>query len=148
MKKLVSLAAILILCSVACTKRTEREVSNTETTETTTVAVDTSAVDTAAVATATDAAKDAARDAAHQTGTAMEINASYPRLDLSDVNARHAHDAGVMISINTDAHSTGELGLMPFGIDVARRAWLTPNDVINCMSLASLKKFLAAKRGR
>jgi DNA polymerase (family 10) len=86
--------------------------------------------------------------AAAETGTAMEINASYPRLDLSDINARHAHDAGVMISINTDAHSTGELGLMPFGIDVARRAWLTPKDVINCMSFANLKKFLAAKRAR
>ena len=86
--------------------------------------------------------------AAAETGTAMEINASYPRLDLSDVNARNANEAGVMISINTDAHSTGEFYLMPFGIDVARRAWLTPKDVINCMSLPTLKKFLAAKRGR
>ncbi|MGB7159107.1 MAG: DNA polymerase/3'-5' exonuclease PolX [Tepidisphaeraceae bacterium] len=86
--------------------------------------------------------------AAAETGTALEINASYPRLDLNDVNARNAHDAGVMISINTDAHSTGEFQLMPYGIDVARRAWLTPKDVINCMPLAGLKKFLAAKRGR
>jgi DNA polymerase (family 10) len=86
--------------------------------------------------------------AAAETGTAMEINASYPRLDLSDVNAKNAKEAGVMISINTDAHSTGEFYLMPFGIDVARRAWLTPKDVINCMPLPALKKFLAAKRGR
>ena len=86
--------------------------------------------------------------AAAETGTAMEINASYPRLDLSDVNAKNAKEAGVMISINTDAHSTGEFYLMPFGIDVARRAWLMPKDVLNCMSLPSLKKFLAAKRGR
>jgi DNA polymerase (family X) len=86
--------------------------------------------------------------AAAETGTAMEINASYPRLDLSDVNAKNAKEAGVMISINTDAHSTGEFYLMPFGIDVARRAWLTPKDVINCMSLPALKRFLAAKRGR
>lgn len=86
--------------------------------------------------------------AAAETGTAMEINASYPRLDLNDVNARNAREAGVMISINTDAHSTGEFLLMPFGIDVARRAWLTPADVLNCLPLAGLKKFLAAKRGR
>jgi DNA polymerase (family X) len=86
--------------------------------------------------------------AAAETGTAMEINASYPRLDLSDVNAKNAKEAGVMISINTDAHSTGEFYLMPFGIDVARRAWLTPKDVLNCMSLPALKRFLAAKRGR
>ena len=86
--------------------------------------------------------------AAADTGTALEINASYPRLDLSDVNARNAHDAGVMISINTDAHSTGEFHLMPFGIDVARRAWLASKDVINCMPLVTLRKFLAAKRAR
>lgn len=86
--------------------------------------------------------------AAAETGTAMEINASYPRLDLNDVNTKNARQAGVIISINTDAHSTGELLLMPFGIDVARRAWLTSKDVINCMPLAALKKFLVTKRGR
>ena len=64
MKKIAPLAAILVLlCSVACQQRTEREVSATETTETTTIS--TATVDTAA-------AKDAAKDAAHETGTAME----------------------------------------------------------------------------
>lgn len=63
MKKLTILAAIAIL-SVACVQKTEREVGNTQTTETTTVTT-TATVDTAAV-------EDAARDAAHKTGTAME----------------------------------------------------------------------------
>ena len=62
MKKLCALVAILILC-VACQQKTEREVSPTETTETTTVS--TATVDTAA-------AEDGAREAAHETGTALE----------------------------------------------------------------------------
>src|SRR6185436_8515366 len=78
--------------------------------------------------------------AAAANGTAMEINASYPRLDLNEHNARAAAEAGVMISINTDSHSTGEFEQMPFGINVARRAWLTKAHVINCMTLSELQK--------
>lgn len=63
MKKIIALAAILVLSTVACQQNTEREVSATSTTETTTV--ETATVDTAA-------ATDAAKDAAHETGTAME----------------------------------------------------------------------------
>ncbi len=85
---------------------------------------------------------------AAETGTAMEINASYPRLDLDELNARAARDAGVKLSINCDAHSTNELELMPFGINVARRAWLTKDDVINCLELPGLLKFVKAKRGQ
>jgi DNA polymerase (family X) len=86
--------------------------------------------------------------AAAANGTAMEINASYPRLDLDELCARQARDAGVKLSINCDAHSTAELDLMPFGINVARRAWLTRDDVINCLEPTALLKFIAAKRGR
>jgi DNA polymerase (family 10) len=82
------------------------------------------------------------------SGTCLEINASYPRLDLDDTNARHAAEAGVMISIDTDAHSTGELDLIPYGISVARRAWLTPARVLNCQPLAAIRKFVKAKRDR
>ena len=79
-------------------------------------------------------------------GTAMEINAGYPRLDLNEVNARAAVAAGVMLSINTDAHSTAGLGGMHYGINVARRAWVTKASVINCMTVAKLEAFIAAKR--
>lgn len=82
------------------------------------------------------------------TGTALEINASYPRLDLDEFNARHAAEAGVMLSIDTDAHSTGEFGLIPYGINVARRAWLTAQNVLNCQKLSDVKKFIKAKRDR
>jgi DNA polymerase (family 10) len=79
-------------------------------------------------------------------GVAMEINAGYPRLDLNDLQARAAIAAGVMLSINTDAHSTGELDAMVYGVNVARRAWASSANVINCMSWAGLQKFLLRKK--
>ncbi len=85
--------------------------------------------------------------AAAQTGTALEINANYARLDLSDVHARAAIEAGCLLSINTDAHSVAELsGQLAGGLGVARRAWATKKDVINCMTVAQLRKFVAKKR--
>jgi DNA polymerase (family 10) len=83
---------------------------------------------------------------AARNGTAMEINAGYPRLDLNDVNARAAIQAGVMLSINTDAHSPQGFGEMPNGIGVARRAWVGKKSVINCMTVEQLEAFFAAKR--
>jgi DNA polymerase (family 10) len=84
--------------------------------------------------------------AAAATGTALEINASYPRLDLNDVNARGAIDAGCMLAIDTDAHSTGEFDSISWGISVARRAWATKSHVINCMNFSALMKFISKKR--
>jgi DNA polymerase (family X) len=84
--------------------------------------------------------------AAAATGTALEINASYPRLDLSDAHARAALLAGCKLSINTDAHSPDELDQMVFGVGVARRAWAKKGDVINCMTADALKGFIAKKR--
>lgn len=84
--------------------------------------------------------------AASANGTALEINAGYPRLDLSDIHARAAIDAGCYLSIDTDAHSTPELGMLSFGIDVARRAWVTPTRVINCLPFAKLQQFIKRKR--
>ena len=85
--------------------------------------------------------------AAAANGTALEINAGYPRLDLNDVNSRGALESGCTLAIDTDAHSTDELSSLPFGIDVARRAWATPQRVLNCMSLKDLRQFIARKRG-
>ena len=86
--------------------------------------------------------------AAADSGTALEINAGYPRLDLNDVHARMALEAGAMLAIDTDAHNTADLSGMTLGLDVARRAWATPDRVINCLTPAALKKFLARKRDR
>ncbi len=85
-------------------------------------------------------------EAASRTGTALEINAGYPRLDLTDTIARAAIDAGCMLSINTDAHSVEGFDWMFFGIQVARRAWATPANVINCMNYKSLQQFIDRKR--
>ena len=84
--------------------------------------------------------------AAADTGTALEINAAYPRLDLNDTNAHGALRAGVKLSINTDAHSTKGFAQMKFGIFVAQRAWATADNVINCMTLAKLGEFANKKR--
>jgi len=51
-----------------------------------------------------------------------------------------------MLSINTDAHSPIELEMMEYGINVARRAWATRKNVINCMGWEELRKFIARKR--
>lgn len=84
--------------------------------------------------------------AAAATGTALEINSAYPRLDLNDVQARAALAARVKLSIDTDAHSTEGLDQMRLGVFVARRAWASSRDAINCMTLAKLQEFIARKR--
>ena len=80
---------------------------------------------------------------AAKNGKVLEINSFYARLDLSDIWARRAAEAGVRIVINTDAHSTADLDWMRYGVLTARRAWLTKKDVINTLPLARLLKLLA-----
>jgi DNA polymerase (family 10) len=84
--------------------------------------------------------------AAATTGTALEINAGWPRLDLNEHNARAAIQAGVKLSIDTDAHSVDAFEEMAYGVNVARRAWATKKDVINCMAWDELNGFIARKR--
>jgi DNA polymerase (family 10) len=79
-------------------------------------------------------------------GTALEINAGYPRLDLDETHARGAIEAGVMLSIDTDAHSPEGFGGIGYGIGVARRAWVTAAHVINCLDWMQLLAFLSRKR--
>ncbi len=81
-----------------------------------------------------------------RTGTALEINASPQRLDLPSDHIRAARDAGVKFAIDSDAHSTADLGNMPYGIGTAQRGWLTPDDVINTWPLGKLRAFLAKGR--
>jgi DNA polymerase (family 10) len=81
-------------------------------------------------------------EAAAGCGTILEINASPDRLDLNDLNARKAKEKGIKIAINTDAHDLKRMDEMPYGVSVARRAWLGPGDVINTMPVEELMKFL------
>jgi DNA polymerase (family X) len=77
--------------------------------------------------------------AAARTGTMLEINANPNRRDLSDVHARAAVLAGVSIVINSDAHRTGTLANMRWGVATARRAWLQGQDVVNTRSWPDLQ---------
>ncbi len=86
---------------------------------------------------------DAVFDACVANGVAVEINASPERLDLNDVHVLAARHKGVTVSIGTDAHSTRHLGFMHFGVDQARRAWLTADAVLNTRSLDDVRRFLA-----
>jgi DNA polymerase (family 10) len=70
-------------------------------------------------------------EAAARTGTMLEINANPARRDLSDVHARAAARAGVLILIDSDAHRTATLQNMRWGVATARRAWLRKEDVAN-----------------
>ncbi|HEY8291259.1 MAG TPA: helix-hairpin-helix domain-containing protein [Thermomicrobiales bacterium] len=75
---------------------------------------------------------DAVIGEAVRTETSLEINADYHRLDLDAPHAKRAADAGVILTINSDAHSPAGLGNMIFGVMTARRAWLTPHHILNC----------------
>ena len=68
---------------------------------------------------------------AAETGTALEINSQPDRLDMRDTHARLAGEAGVLVPVTTDAHSTGALAYAVLGIGQARRAWLTSEQVLN-----------------
>ena len=80
--------------------------------------------------------------AAHDLGCYLEINAEPDRLDLNDIHAHAAKSKGVKVAVSTDAHSVNGFQYMRFGIDQARRGWLTADDVINTRSLAKLRKLL------
>jgi DNA polymerase (family X) len=77
---------------------------------------------------------------AHETRTALEINSQPDRLDMRDTHARLAGEAGVLIPITTDAHSTSALGYAELGVGLARRAWLTKAQVLNTRSWAQIEK--------
>ena len=82
-------------------------------------------------------------DAAARTGTVLEINSAPDRRDLDDINARAAHDAGVRITINSDAHGVERLMHTRWGVATARRAWLTKDDIANTVpweEFAALRK--------
>jgi DNA polymerase (family 10) len=70
-------------------------------------------------------------EAAARTGTMIEINAAPDRRDMNEIHARAAAAAGVMVLIDSDAHSARNFELLRYGIATARRAWLTPAQVAN-----------------
>lgn len=85
-------------------------------------------------------------DAAAEHGTCVEINADPKRLDVDWKNARYAAEKGVLVPINPDAHSTAALGNVVWGVNVARKAWLTAPQVLNTWDLDALEEFLAERK--
>ena len=85
---------------------------------------------------------EAVLQAARDTGTALEINASPERLDLRDTHAYRARELGVPLAINTDSHHHTHLDKRRFGVAVARRAWCQPEDILNTMSREDFLEFI------
>ncbi|OAK68298.1 DNA polymerase/3'-5' exonuclease PolX [Lederbergia galactosidilytica] len=79
---------------------------------------------------------------AKQTNTALELNANPARLDLSAKHIRMAHEAGVKIAINTDAHNKENLEYMKVGLASGRKGWLSASSVLNVWPLEKLREFL------
>jgi DNA polymerase (family 10) len=78
-------------------------------------------------------------------GVHLELNAHPERLDLIDTHCRMAKDEGVLVSVNSDAHSALEFDNLKFGIGQARRGWLEKADVLNTRSLTDVKRLLARR---
>ncbi|UCF04248.1 MAG: DNA polymerase/3'-5' exonuclease PolX [bacterium] len=86
-------------------------------------------------------------DAAAETDTAIEINAHPMRLDLNAATARMTAEAGVMISIGTDAHNPAlEMRYMRYGVYTARRGWLSKEQILNTKTVTQLLRSLHHKR--
>jgi DNA polymerase (family 10) len=87
-------------------------------------------------------------DACAASGTAVELNASPARLDLSEAHLRLAKERGVLVSIAADAHAPEELAYLEHGVALARRAGLTADDVLNSRSAAEVRAFVQQRRAK
>lgn len=79
---------------------------------------------------------------ARERGCFLEVNAHPVRLDLTDTDCQIAKEEGVLLSVNSDAHSVMDLGNLRYGIGQARRGWLEKKDVLNTRSLQALRPLL------
>ncbi len=84
---------------------------------------------------------------ARERGCFLELNANPKRLDLTDIYCQMAKSEGVLVSINSDAHSIDAYNDLEFGVGQARRGWLEKKDVLNTRSLAQVRKLLKLTMG-
>jgi DNA polymerase (family 10) len=91
---------------------------------------------------------EAVLQAAAKSGVALEINANPARLDLDDIYAFRALELGCLLAINSDAHQPANFDLAHFGVGIARRAWATPDKVINAWPVEKLLHWLDARGHR
>jgi len=85
---------------------------------------------------------------AASVGVAIEINSQPDRLDLNDVWARRAKELGCRLVINSDAPSPGDFANLRYGVAVARRGWLSRENVLNTLPLAKVKAEARRKRAK
>ena len=86
-------------------------------------------------------------DAASEEGVAIEVNAHPHRLDLDPVGLRRGLTRGLKTAIDPDAHETGGLMDVAYGVDTARRGGCTAADVLNTKTLPELVAWLQDRRG-
>lgn len=79
---------------------------------------------------------------AKQRGCFLELDSQPERLDLLDSHCQSAKEEGVLVSVNSDAHSTFDFANLGYGIGQARRGWLEKDDVLNTRSLGAVRKLL------
>jgi DNA polymerase (family X) len=89
---------------------------------------------------------DAVIDAAAEHGVCIEINAHPSRLDLDWRYLRRARDKGMKIPVDSDAHSIDGLDVVQYGINIARKGWLRPTDVLNTLSTGAILAYFRARR--
>lgn len=87
-------------------------------------------------------------EGARKSGAALEINGSMYRLDLNDTMARAAQEAGVLLAIGSDAHSTAQLDQIRYGVFQARRGWIEARSVINTWPWIKLRSWLDQRAPR
>jgi DNA polymerase (family 10) len=85
---------------------------------------------------------------AAETGAALEINAYFKRLDINDIQAKTAKEKGCKLAIGTDSHIMEQMDFMSLGVSVARRGWLTREDLLNTMTYSELMSYLHQRRKR
>ncbi|MFL6674842.1 MAG: DNA polymerase/3'-5' exonuclease PolX [Massilia sp.] len=83
---------------------------------------------------------------AKQCGCVLELDSQPGRLDLNDSYCMLAKDEGVLISIDSDAHSTEDFDNLRFGVGQGRRGWLEKGDVLNTRTLEQVMLVLRERR--
>ncbi|NLC44752.1 MAG: PHP domain-containing protein, partial [Clostridiales bacterium] len=83
---------------------------------------------------------------AAQVGTVLEINANPHRLDLDWRWVKKAKEMGIRFMVNPDAHSISEISNTSFGVAMARKGWCEKEDLINCLDIDAIYKYLGKER--
>jgi DNA polymerase (family 10) len=85
-------------------------------------------------------------EAAAEAGVALEVNGAPNRLDLDDILSRAACEAGALLAIDSDAHSTAQLEQTRYGVFQARRGWIEARSVVNAWPWSRFNRWLQRRR--